>query len=40
MSNMLEVVFAKSHYKRTPFSDATIVPLQIWNIKKFEIVAQ
>ena len=37
MSNMLEVVFAKSHYKRTPFSD---VPLQIWNIKKFEIVAQ
>ena len=35
-----EVIFAKSHYERTLFSEAIIVSLQILNSKKFEILAQ
>ena len=35
-----EVIFAKSHFERTLFSEAIIVSLQILNSKKFEILAQ
>ena len=35
-----EVIFAKSHYERTLFSEAIFVSLQILNGKKFGILAQ